>query len=536
MPAYLKALVVIVLLSGTVLWLMRRVATEKAITPEDYKRRAIVWMSLTLLAFLAHNYWLYALISVTMLLIAGGRDTNRLCFFFFLIFAIPPFTVEVPGFGVFERLLQVDHIRWMALVVLLPAWLSLRNQPDVTPFGRTFIDKVVLAYMVLWFVLQLAATTLTNQLRITLYLFIDTFLPYYVASRALRNLRDYRDALMSFGIAALVMAPVALFELLRSWLLYNGLEIALGLPYWGMGNYLERGDGGLLRASATTGHPIALGYVMSVALGMSIFLRMSIASKRSWSFVVGGLGIGLIAAMSRGPWVGAAAMFCIILSTGPNIASKMGRTAALAMVGIPLLLTTEKGQKILDYLPFIGTLESRNVDFRQRLFEVCIGVLSNFPFFGALDFMSHPDMEQMRGSDGIIDMVNTYLTVAMMTGGVGFTLFVGPFVLAVLGILRTLHRIPDKHSEMHLLGRALLAALVTVMVSIATLSSILCVPVVYLTAIGLAAGYLRLAAAAQTVTSSNAGIVQPRPNGHPPRGPAPAAARGPARAPVRGHR
>lgn len=491
MPAHLRALVVILVLSLVVLWLVRGVATERSIDPQDFKRRALAWLGLTLLAFLTHNYWIYAVLSVILLLVCGGRDSNRLCFFFFVLFAVPPFQVEVPGFGVFERLLQVDHVRWLALVVLLPAYWSLRTKPEVTPFGQTTIDKFVLAYMLLWIALQLSATTLTNLFRISLYLFIDFFLPYYVASRALRNLSDYRDALMSFAVAALLMSPVAVFELGRSWLLYSGLETVLGQPYWGMGNYLER-DGGILRASATTGHPIALGYVMCVALGLVTFLRLSTVSGRAWKLLVFGLCVGLVAAMSRGPWVGAAAMAVILLVTGPKVMSKLSQAGIWGLLIGPILLSTEKGQKVLDYLPFVGTVETANVEFRQRLMEVCLGVLANYPFFGALDFMSHPDMEQMRGGDGIIDMVNTYLTVAMMTGGVGLILFLGPFVLSGLGILRALYKLEDKDGELHLLGRALLAALIGIMVSIGTLSAILTVPVVYLSIIGMAAGYLRL--------------------------------------------
>ena len=494
MPVHLKSLVVIMVLALPMLWLLRRVACEQAIDPLDYKRRAAMWVALTLLIFVTHNYWIYALISVLLLFVAGGRDSNRFCFYLFLLLAIPPFHAQVPGLGVFERLMYVDHVRWMALAVLLPAYWSLRTKPEVVPFGRTAVDKFVLAYMLLWFVLQMQTTTLTNVLRISVYLFTDTFLPYYVASRALRNLRDYRDALMSFVVAVVVMSPAAVFELARYWLLYNGLSDAMGLGYWGMGNYLPRGAGGMLRASVTTGHPIALGFMMAVAMGLAAYLRPSISSKRSWWLLMFGLAVGLVAALSRGPWVGAAAMVLVLLVTGPKVASKLMQAFLWSLVAIPVLLSTEQGQKILDYLPYIGTVDARNVDFRERLVEVSLGVLAHFPFFGALDFMSHPEMEQMRGSDGIIDIVNTYLGVTMSSGLVGLTLFLFPFLLVVLGILRVLHREHDKEGEIHLLGRSLLATLIGIMVSIATVSAIVAIPAVYLSVIGMGAGYLRLLA------------------------------------------
>ncbi len=492
MPLHLRALVVIMVLSLITLWWSRRyVACDRAIAPEDYRRRALIWIAITLLTFLTHSYWIFALISVPLLVIYGKRDPNPLGFYFFLLFAVPPFAVVVPGFGVFDHLLEVDHLRWMSLAVLLPAFLALNADPNVPRVGSTAVDKLILAYIALWFVLQAQYTTVTNLVRITLYLFIDVFLPYYVASRALRNLQGYRDALMALVIGIGIMAPLAMFEFSRRWLIYNAVDVALGLPLWGFGNFLERGEG-VLRALVSTGHPIVLGYLMMAALGFMHFLRRSVNSKLQWSLVWLVLFGGMFASVSRGPWVGAVAMFAMLVLTGPNVTSKVGKAIVAAIVLIPIALTTEQGQKMLDYLPFIGTVEARNVDFRQRLIDVSLGVLANFPWFGALDYLSHPDLEQMRGEDGIIDMVNNYLGVAMATGMVGLTLFAAPFVIVVVNLAMTLHRIPDKDNEVHLLGRALLAVIIGILVTIGTVAAIVSVPVVYMAVLGMASGYVHL--------------------------------------------
>lgn len=492
MPTHLRALVVIMGLSLAVLWLVRPLATEKAIAPEDFKRRAVAWIAITLLGFFAHNYWLYSLLTVPLMVIYGGRDSNRLCFFLFLLFAMPPFPAELPGFGVFNRLFAVDHLRWLALAVLMPAYWSLRVQPGVDPFGRTLADKFVIGYMGLWFVLQVPETTFTNLFRIILTLFTDIFLPYYVGSRALRTVKDHRDALMSFVVAVLIMAPIAVFETLRTWLLYSQLEMVLGLPNWGMGGYLER-DGGILRAIAMAGHPIVLGFHMAVALSLCCFTYGSVANKRKWWAMFFVLMAGLIAAMSRGPWVGTAAMIVVMLATGPRAASKFMQAFMWALLLIPVLLSTDQGQKVIDYLPFIGTVETRNVEGRQHLFEVSLRVIADYPFFGALDFITHPEMEALRGNDGIVDLVNSYVSIALATGLVGLTLFVGPFLVAIFGTLRAVFTL-DKQSEIHLLGRSLLGAIVAIMVTIGTVSSICAVPVVYFTVVGIAVGYVRMVA------------------------------------------
>lgn len=494
MPFYIRALIVIMVLSSIVLWLGRPYATYKATLPDDYRRRALCWVVLTLTLFLSHSYYLLLLIMLPLLVLAGGKDSNRLAFYAFLLFVVPPFPFDVQGSGgAMNSLIKLDHFRWLALAVLVPAWWKLRATPGVTPFGRSTVDKFILAYILLWLVLQSMSTTLTNLVRLAFYHFLDTFLPYYVASRAARDLKSFRDAAMALVLGALLMAPVAMFEFARKWLLYNSINEVLGLPFWGFNQYLQRGEA-VLRSSVTTGHPIILGFVFAVALALNSFLRLS-TKPGLWRLATAGICGGLIAAMSRGPWVGAAVMMIVLIVTGPHVSSRLMRVSLLGLLLMPLLFMTEQGQKILDYLPFIGTVESANVEFRARLLDVSLGVLAKFPFFGALDFLEDPDMQQMRGGDGIIDIVNTYLGVAMATGVVGLTIFVAPFVLVCLGVLRRLYfsGMP-RESEMHALGRSLLAALLGVMVILATASPLAAVPILYLFLIGLGDGYLDLTA------------------------------------------
>jgi hypothetical protein len=188
--------------------------------------------------------------------------------FYMLLFLIPPASVQVPGFGVVNYLVDLNHIR-LTLCVLLPAALQLRRQADTLRFGRTWADRLLAAGLVLMSVLYLRETTLTDTLRQALYLYVDVFLPYYVASRGLRQISDFKDALLAFVLTAFVMALIAVAEYVRHWLLYSAL-IAMGVP-WSMSGYLSRG--GALRASVTTGQAIALGYVMSVAIGLFLFVQ-----------------------------------------------------------------------------------------------------------------------------------------------------------------------------------------------------------------------------------------------------------------------
>ena len=493
MPEYLRALVVVVCLAAPTLWLLRQPALAFGIAPADYQRRRNVWLALTVLSFLAHSFWIYLAVAAWMLALAGAKDGHRLGLYLFVLFAIPPFWQEVPGFGVVNYLVEMTHARLLALVVLLPAYLQLRARPGTPGFGSMWADRFLLGYLLLQIGLQGMVDTATNTMRFAFYTFVDVFLPFYVASRSLRDLEACRDALASLLVAALVMAPIAAFEYAKHWLLFATVPGALGVQF-GMGNYLSRGDS--LRALASTGHSIILGYVMAIAIAFYGYAHAFLSNRRVAALLLGVLLIGLYAPVSRGPWMGAAAGFVLMLLTGPNKMSRIGKVIA---IGIPVavgLAFSPFGEKLIDLLPFVGTVDDFNVTYRQRLFEVSMQVMWLHPVFGSFDYLSAPVMQEMVQGEGIIDMVNTYLSIALSYGLVGLGLFVAVFLAAVFGVARGIW-LHASGSEMQDLGRALLAAMVGVLITIATVSSILIVPTVYWVLAGLCSGYGVLAARAR---------------------------------------
>ena len=214
---------------------------------------------------------------------------------------VPPLGAEITGLGVINYFFSINYLRLLALTVLFPTYLSLRNQPGTEPFGRLLPDKLISGYLILNFFLELQVDSLTNTLRHgVFYVFVDVFLPYYVASRSLREIRQFREALMGFVVAALLLSAVAAFEYAKHWLLYASLHDALGVP-WAFGRYLDRAE--TLRAQASTGQPIPLGYVIAVAIGLSVYLRRSVPNR-----VLRDLGLLLLIAGLIAPAVSACSM------------------------------------------------------------------------------------------------------------------------------------------------------------------------------------------------------------------------------------
>jgi O-antigen ligase len=217
------------------------------------------------------------------------------------------------------------------------------------------------------------------------------------------------------------------------------------------------------------------------------------------------LCVGLLASLSRGPWLGAVAALAVFALTGPDRLTRTAKIAAGAVAAIAVMLATGVGRQFIDLLPFIGTVDSFNVTYRQRLLDVSMQVFWQHPVLGSFHAKLNPTLESLRQGEGIIDIVNTYLSVALRSGAVGLALFVGVFVLAIAGVLRSMRQLRDPEGDVHVLGRSLLAAMVGMMVIIVTVSSILVIPLYYWSLAGLAVGY------AQMVQRDAAGAAAPVP-------------------------
>ncbi len=488
MPDNLKLLIVILALAIAVFSIARKPAAVWMETG-DFTRRRNLWFALTVAAFLSLNFWVYTFIAIPLLIYANRAENNPAALFFFVLFALPMNTIHISGMGLVDTLFELSHARILEMITLLPASALLMRQNNALPFGRTPPDKMIAAYLLLTVALYLRDTSLTDALRYTFYLFLDVALPYFVISRSLKDLQAFRDALSSFVIAMMMLALVGLFEFFKVWLLYEPLVFILQMD-GGMRGYLIRDD--MLRVVASAGQPIVLGYLMAVAIGLYLYLKNSIRHRLMRRSIMALLASGLIVALSRGPWVGAAVLFLVFAATGRKPAFALLNLAVAAMVALPLISVLPGTEKVINLLPFIGTVDRENVEFRQNLLTNSMIVIKRHPLLGSSDFWETPEMEALRSGDGIIDIVNTYVGVALQQGLIGLVLFAGFFALTLLGIYRAMRTIPDKDSEEHLLGRALVATLFAIMIMIFTVSSITFIPIVYWSVAAMGVAYAQM--------------------------------------------
>ena len=487
MQEHIRALIVIIFLSGIGFALAKKLVQQDVLAT-DFNRWRNIWFAVTIAAFLSQNFWLYLLFCGFLILLLTKRIQNKMALFFILLFVIPPIGNTIPGLSLVNYIITLTHPRFIELIILLPAALVVFKNNNFK-FTKIWADKLLLIYILLLIALELRDTTLTDALRKSFYIFIDIFLPYYVASRSIKDLSQMKTVLSAFVTSAVVFSLIAVFESVKHWVLYNSLGDALGTGD-GMSNYLARS--GEIRALATLSHPIVLGYFMAVAFGFYLFLSNSIQNTtvKRMGFLL--IILGLLAPLSRGPWVGAAVLIVVYISQGPMAIKKLSTLLLAAIISFSILAALPGGQKYIDLIPFVGETEKGNITYREQLFENSMIVIKRNPIFGSSNYLETPEMLEMKQGGGIIDIVNSYLRVALEAGYVGLTLFIGIFVTIIWGVRKNMQLIKDQKNQLHILGRCLVAVLFAIMITLATTSSIGTVPIIYWSVLGLGVAYTQI--------------------------------------------
>jgi O-antigen ligase len=491
MREHIVALCYILLMSGVCFALMFKPMTARLMTVPDFQRRAALWFAVTLITFLAHNFWFALLLCAVVVAVGARRDTNPVALYCLLLFAVPQFDIQVPGFGLVNWLFEINHPRTMALALLLPAALQLANRERVANPRLRMADTLFVSYFAYVFVVSVTGMPITGLMRLSVHFLLDQGLLYYVVTRGITTRRQLYEVMAALTMALAVMGLVGTFETWRLWLVYESLRVPLGIPEASLGAYLMRAteDGGYLRAYATTGHAIALGFMAMIALTFQLALSRSYQPRWRGAAVILLLFCGLAASISRGPWLACAIAMVVGLAFGPGARQRLVWMAAALPLVIVALLIHPQGQKVIDLLPFIGSVETGSITYRTQLIDRAMVVFWQNPIFGSLEYIYNPVLEEMRQGQGIIDIVNSYLGVALPYGAVGLALFVAPALYAIGSCWLVSRRIGARDQDAEAAGRALAAALLGILLVLGAVSFYFHIPIVHWGVISLCVAY-----------------------------------------------
>jgi hypothetical protein len=464
MPVSLKQLIVVLVVAAIIFRLAKPVALL-FVTSGDFARRRNVWYALTVTAFLSPSFWIFAVVAIPVLVIAGRKDSNPSALYLMLLQVIPPIDVPVPMIGM-PYLFFINNYLLLSFCVMTPAALRIIRSKDKAHFqGFELMDFCLLAYGVLTAILYIHSespdggiypSSITESLRRGFVFFFSIYIPYFSISRASSSRRMLVDSMATFCLNCALLSAIAMFESARNWLLYGELASRWGSGVLLFELYLTRGTS--LRAMASTGHSMALGHMLVIAFGFWLYLQTRVASK---STRIGGTAIfwlGLLAAYTRGAWIGGVLVYFLFAALRPNPLSKFLKATGVSVVIAFLVYLSPLGDKIVSVLPFLGgTVDSFNVVYRQRLFDLSWQIIQESPMLG--DQAALLKMQALRQGQGIIDLVNAYMGILLENGFVGLTLFLWFILIALFKAWSSSRKSKQADSDFGLLGASLVACI-----------------------------------------------------------------------------
>ncbi len=232
MPENVRALIVVLALAPFAFYLGRQV-TEGTLSPREFTVWRNMWFFATVAGFLSGNFYIYAFAVVTLVLYARAEGALSPSVYVLLLFVVPPVDITVGGFGIINKLLELNNPELLAALILLPLLMSASSTENHEFNAGRLPDFLIVAYVLLMVALQFRTTGVaadsgvTNVLRVAFVYGLSILLPYFAFSRAITTTADIRKVLAVFVLAALPLCLVAVFEIAKGWHLYHAIEYAL---------------------------------------------------------------------------------------------------------------------------------------------------------------------------------------------------------------------------------------------------------------------------------------------------------------------
>ncbi len=401
----------------------------------------------------------------------GGDARAKIATFWMAIILFVPIHLELGGVGGINSFLSLDHFKIAAVVLLIPAAFSLPDRKAERRPGSLLLDIAVLSYPLFNIALTAPSVSLTGTVRSLVVMALDIVLPYFVLTRGLRSWADLKYVLVRFLAACMFAAAVGLLEFAVQRNIYSDLQWAFGTK-WSLTHTLMRGS--VIRVQAMTSQPILFAAQLMLTLGLWWAVARETTGRKGLSRLV---DLALIAVLvftfSRGPWLGAL-VFALTLLALTRL--KPGVVAAGLVVGAGAIVTVKLAgldESIMTGLKVVfgSTQEDAgSIEYRSRLLDTAIALVKQSPWVGVPNYAAQ--MQSLVQGEGIIDLVNTYVGVALNSGLIGIALYLLPFVVSLAMLFRRLRvgslRYSAEETRYH---RVVVALLVGFLLTIFTTSS-----------------------------------------------------------------
>lgn len=387
-------------------------------------RTFVIAMVMPILAWSLGNIWLlFALLGIGVPLIAR-RFAMIVPVYLFSLLLLPP--LDIPVMIGPLKLFDCSVLDALAFGASATIFLDKRK-------ARPHIHHDIAASAVIFLIGAALArdTSFSNLLRSSMNVVIDLGLPYYIVSRGVRTLEEVRVAMLWIGCGAVTLASLLFYELWKSWPIYNLLYTNHHLPTL----LIVKERAGYLRAAGPFTEPTSVAMVLAICILCLWLCRACFRSAWHHQLLLAITMVGLFAPQSRGAWIGLFLGMILSELFRRRYLSIIRKGAVVAIGVAMLLLAATISPNVSESIGLSGD-SSDSSDYRRMLLDRGLEVFLDRPMLGYSVPELHVRLADLRQGEGIIDFVNTYLWISLMSGIGGLAIFVAPFLFYTWSIWR----------------------------------------------------------------------------------------------------
>ncbi len=385
----------------------------------------------TLISFLSPNTIANQFFSIFVIPFFAKKQKHIAPIYIFYLLNMPALSFQINIGGIY----LFDWYNYSSLTAGALIYNSVKFNKTNNNIDSSVISIAII--VLIYTIIGVRGTSFTNMIRVTVDLTCSIILPFILIRQSINSIDDVKRFLIGLASATASLSGLAIYEARVGWPIYTSLSSHYGLIIGG-GNSVKM-RGGLLRSAGPFPEPTS--FALWLALGSFVVVVSSWMFKSKFHRIIASslCLYGMISPQSRGAILGVfTALFVFyIISAKPSqkIAGIFGCIIAACSIYIAALSIPSVGSMF--GINSIGTVSR---DYRQDLFSRGIQESYNHPIVGQSVSNVMIALSDLKQGEGIIDFVNTYLFVLLITGYFGFLLFSFSLSYPVLILLYKAHR------------------------------------------------------------------------------------------------
>lgn len=394
---------------------------------------------MTLVGIYAPNIESYfaAIILVFIATVRGRVDA--VCRYILLAAVVPQILWRIGASG--HYLGAIDSADALAISAYVVAKFDRAKTSGRSELRWTIEDSLVTITFLIMAVGTVGFGNFNDTVRSWIVQFLTIALPYILLRATVKSATEFRAVVACFGVASVFLAVFSIYEV------RFGADIFDIITKHITGVYVRSSNirGSLMRASATMGGALELACFETVgifALACSrSFFRNAAGYYGSLAFAI----LGLLAAQSRGSLL-ALAVSAVVLALALRKWAIAAAATIAAIAAWPVL------QILAGVSPAVASFmhgglatppQGPYLDYRTLLLQRGLQVAANHPLTGLRMTQVLDSLADITQGEGIVDLVNVYLQILLISGIVGLLPFVALTITSGLRGATGFRRIDD---------------------------------------------------------------------------------------------